>query len=53
VSPTAPSFSTLNEQLNKAHRRIRQLEARELELLARIAMNPVPLMHDTTPSLRS
>jgi len=34
VSPTAPTFSTLNDRLNKAHRRIRELEARETELLA-------------------
>jgi hypothetical protein len=34
VSPTAPTFGTLNDQLNKAHRRIRELEARETELLA-------------------
>jgi hypothetical protein len=34
VSPTAPTFSTLNDQLTKAHRRIRELEARETELLA-------------------
>ena len=37
MSPTSPSFVTLNDQLNKAHDRIRQLEAREVELLARIA----------------
>ena len=35
MSPTAPTFGTLNAQLNKAHHRIRQLEARETELLAR------------------
>ena len=34
VSPTAPTFVTLNEQLNKAHRRIRELEARVTDLLA-------------------
>jgi hypothetical protein len=34
VSPTAPTFVTLNDQLNKAHRRIRELEARETELFA-------------------
>ena len=34
MSPTAPTFVTLNDQLNKAHRRIRELEARETELLA-------------------
>jgi hypothetical protein len=53
VSPTAPSFSTLNEQLNKAHRRIRQLEAHELELVAQITMNPVQPTRGTTPSLWS
>jgi len=34
MSPTAPTFGTLNDQLNKAHHRIRELEARETELLA-------------------
>ena len=34
VSPTSPTFTTLNDQLNKSHRRIRELEARETELLA-------------------
>ena len=34
MSPTAPTFGTLNDQLTKAHRRIRELEARETELLA-------------------
>ena len=34
MSPTAPTFATLNDQLNKAHRRIRELQARETELLA-------------------
>ena len=34
MSPTAPTFVTLNDQLNKAHRRIRELEARETELFA-------------------
>jgi hypothetical protein len=34
MSPTAPNFGTLNDQLNKAHRRIRELEARETELVA-------------------
>jgi len=34
VSPTAPTFVTLNDQLNKAHRRIRELEAGETELFA-------------------
>jgi hypothetical protein len=34
VSPTAPTFVTINNQLNKAHRRIRELEARETELVA-------------------
>jgi hypothetical protein len=34
VSPTAPTFVTLNDLLNKAHRRIRELQARETELLA-------------------
>ena len=35
VSPTAPTFVTLNYQLGKAHRRIRELEDRETELLSR------------------
>ena len=34
MSPTAPTFATLNNELNKAHRRIRELQARETELLA-------------------
>lgn len=34
MSPTAPTFVTLNDQLIKAHRRIRELQARETELLA-------------------
>lgn len=33
MSPTAPTIVTLNDQLNKAHRRIRELQARETELL--------------------
>jgi hypothetical protein len=36
VSPTAPTLVTLNDQLNKAHHRIRELEAGEAELLAQI-----------------
>ena len=34
MSPTAPTFVTLNDRLNEAHRRIRELQARETELLA-------------------
>ena len=34
MSPTAPTLVTLNDQLNKAHQRIRELQAREAELLA-------------------
>jgi hypothetical protein len=34
MSPTAPTFVTLNDQLHRAHRRIRELEARETELFA-------------------
>jgi hypothetical protein len=34
VSPTAPTFGILNDRLANAHRRIRELEARETELLA-------------------
>lgn len=34
MSPTAPTFATLNDELNKAHRRIRELQARQTELLA-------------------
>ena len=34
MSPTAPTFVTLNDILNKAHRRIRELQACEIELLA-------------------
>lgn len=36
MSPTSPSKQTLIKQLNEAHRRIRELEAREAELLAQI-----------------
>jgi cell division protein FtsB len=35
MSPTSPTFIALNQQLNKAHQRIRELEARETDLLAR------------------
>ena len=31
--PTAPTIVALIDQLNKAHRRIRELQARETELL--------------------
>ncbi len=34
MSPTAPTSVALNDQLNKAHRRIHELQARETELLA-------------------
>jgi len=34
MSPTAPTVVTLNGQLNKAHRRIRELEADKAALLA-------------------
>jgi hypothetical protein len=34
VSPTAPTYVTLNNQLTKAHRRIRELQARETALAA-------------------
>lgn len=34
MSPTTRTFVALNDQLNKAHHRIRELEARETELLA-------------------
>ena len=33
MSPTAPTLVTLNDRLNKAHQRIRELQARETELL--------------------
>jgi hypothetical protein len=36
VSPTSPTFGALNDQLTKAHHRIRELEAHETELLAQI-----------------
>ena len=36
MSPTSPTFITLNGQLIKAHKRIRELEAGEAELLAQI-----------------
>lgn len=34
MSPTAPTLITLSNQLKKAHRRIRELQAREAELRA-------------------
>ena len=34
MSPTPPTFVALNGQLKKAHIRIRELEARETDLLA-------------------
>ena len=34
MSPTAPTLVTLNDRLNQAHQRIRELQARETELLA-------------------
>jgi hypothetical protein len=34
VSPIAPTLVTLNDRLNKAHQRIRELQARETVLLA-------------------
>jgi hypothetical protein len=34
VSPTAPTYATLNNQLTKAHSRIRELQARETALAA-------------------
>ena len=33
MSPTTPTFVTLNDQLNKAHHRVRELQARETERL--------------------
>ena len=36
MSPTAPTIGTLNDRLNNAHRRIRELQAHETELLAQI-----------------
>lgn len=36
MSPTSPTFIALNDQLIKAHHRIRELEAGEAELLAQI-----------------
>lgn len=34
MSPTAPTLVTLNNRLKNAHSRIRELEAREAELVA-------------------
>jgi hypothetical protein len=49
MSLTSPTFVALNDQLIKAHHRIRELEARETELLAQIsilcAVNTT-LLHD-------
>lgn len=36
MSPTAPTFTTLNDRLIKANRRIRELKASEAELRAKI-----------------
>ena len=36
MSPTSPTLISLYSRLTTAHRRIRQLEAREAELLAQI-----------------
>jgi hypothetical protein len=36
MSPTSPTYATLHRQLNKAHHRIRELEARETDLLAQM-----------------
>ena len=36
MSPTRPTFVALTDRLNKAHHRIRELEARETELLAQV-----------------
>jgi hypothetical protein len=36
VSPTAPTVATINDRLNKGHRRIRELEVHQTELLAQI-----------------
>ena len=36
MSPTAPTFVALIDQLNKAHHRIRELKARETSLLTQI-----------------
>jgi cell division protein FtsB len=52
VSPTAPTFVTLSAQLTKAHRRIRELEAREAELAARnktLRAAITELAHDDHP----
>ena len=47
MSPTAPTFVVLNDQLTKAHRRIRELEARETELLAQITATTGREQHDS------
>ena len=36
MSPTSPTYVALNDRLNKAHHRIRELEARETELFTQI-----------------
>jgi hypothetical protein len=36
MSPTSPTYLALYKQLGQAHRRIRELEAREAELLTQI-----------------
>ena len=55
MSPTAPTIATLNDRLNEAHRRIRELQARDTELLARIgALNAVETVenHNRTTKQR-
>jgi hypothetical protein len=36
MSPTAPTLNILHRRLKKAHSKIRELEARQAELLARL-----------------
>ena len=36
MSPTSPTFVAVNDQLTRAHHRIRHLEARETELMVLI-----------------
>ena len=53
MSPTAPTIATLNDRLNEAHRRIRELQARDTELLARIgALGAVEIVEKRNPPSR-
>ena len=39
MSPTSPTYTALYDRLRRAHRRIRELEARQAELITRSGMS--------------